>query len=107
MALIQDPTPTVARRAKRAQDTHHRPALRDDFIASRRTGADQVRVLAEGRARNQPRKGCSPRYPTVTLSFTANHLIDDLVQQIAGELNLSRSAAIRQAIMTYHAQVIG
>ena len=101
-------TQVAKRPPVRAADTHARPVLRDDFIAKRRTGADQVRILSQGFQRHQPRKTQAPaRYPTVTLTFTANHLIDDLVQQLAMELNLSRSAAIRQAILDYHHRVLG
>lgn len=82
-----------------------RPTLRNDFIPRRKMQVDVVRIVAEGRARAVSHPGrtlCA----TCTLSFTANHLIDDLVQQLAMELNLSRSAAIRQAIMHYHAEIM-
>ena len=102
-------TQVAKRTPVKAADTHARPQLRQDFIAKRRTGADQVRILSQGFQRHQPHKRKAPpqRYPTVTLTFTANHLIDDLVQQLAMEMNLSRSAAIRQAILDYHHRLLG
>lgn len=104
--MIVAGTTVKRQRPRRAAEATHRLTLRDDLIAQRRTQADVVRVLAEGRQRLQPSNEKRSGVPTVTLSFTANHMIDQLVQDAACRLNLSRSAVIRQAIMHYHAEVL-
>lgn len=85
--------------------TRRSPPLRADPVAPRAVQRNIARALADGRIRglSHPRRAACA---TVTISITATPIIDALVQDLVHELNLSRSAVIRQAIMHYHSEVV-
>jgi hypothetical protein len=70
-----------------------------EIMGARNPQADQLEILKSGRAPRKQRSNTARGIHLVTLTFTAQHSIDQIVDRWAKAWNCSRSAVIRQALL--------
>ncbi len=75
------------------------PKVQGDIVRKRKTQVDVLDHIARGE-RSLKRKD-SPGSVVIHVSFTLTPAIDQRIHDIAVKRNISRSAVVRQALLTY------
>jgi len=85
-------------RRNRLKNTPRAPMLRIDRVAPRKTQVDVLQALREHRVRRDKK---TPDCLTIQCTFTLTPELDAEIHARAQQMNISRSAVVRQALLVY------